>query len=74
VLEYERGLMRSRVVGRMVKSETLGRIWKYSDGMHCLAVRGLPPGVDADIVTRLDETNVGELGVCSGRNWFSMVE
>ena len=74
MLEYERGLMRSRVVGRMVKSETLGRIWKYSDGMHCLAVRGLPPGVDADIVTRFDETNVEELGVCSGSNWFSMVE
>ncbi|QCD83436.1 hypothetical protein DEO72_LG2g3780 [Vigna unguiculata] len=58
----------------MVKSVTLGRIWKYPDGMHRLAVRGFPPSVDADIVTRLDETNVGELGVCSGRNWFSMVE
>ena len=44
------------------------------DGMHRLAVRGLPPGVDADIVTRFDETNVEELGVCSGSNWFSMVE
>ena len=74
MLEYERGLMRSRVEGRMVKSETLGRIWKYPDGMHRLAVRGLPPSVDADFVTRFDETNVEELGVCSGRNWFSMVE
>jgi len=74
VLEYERGLMRSRVEGRMVKSEALGRIWKYPDGMHRLAARGLPPGVDANIITRFDETNVEELGVCSGRNWFSMVE
>jgi len=42
--------------------------------MHRLAARGLPPGVDADIITRLDETNVEELRVCSGKNWFSMVE
>ena len=65
MLVYEQRLREIRIEGRMVKLEVLGRIWKYPDGMHRLAARGLPPGVDADIITRFDETNVEELGVMS---------
>ena len=50
---------RSRKNGEV---SAVGENLEMPDGMHRLAVRGLPPGVDADIVTRLDETKVGELG------------
>jgi len=36
--------------------------------MHRLAARGLPPGADAVVINRADETNAEGLGSCSGKN------